>query len=694
MRYVGLRNKNGRIEYVKAYKVNELVDELPRVRLIRGRITKSDEYYYLEDFATFDIESYTLRTDPPQGYMYIWQACIFGVCVYGRTWREFISLLNILETEYELDDHHRMVIYVHNLSYEFQFMRNFINKSYALTNVFATEKRKVLKAIFECFEFRCSYRLSNMSLAKFCETEKGRYVKGVGDLNYHKLRTPTTYLDDVEMSYCIADTIGLYYAIHSLMEHEQDTLATIPMTNTGYIRRYCRRGCRNNGHRGSTSVYRKIFMSCKIDSEVYGLLKECGRGGDTHANRWYSGQIIKDVDSYDSQSDYPAMMLLRKYPMSKFIEYGAIDDMNEFYSLLSSRACLFRLKLKNVRCKESFPSPYIPKSKCMVINGTFDNGRVLTADMLCITVTDIDYRIIEDCYEFDDLTIDKMMVANYGYLPTQLTNSVLHFFEQKTRLKGQIKRSTSKAEKENLEYLYAKSKNRLNSIFGMCYTDPVHDTIELVDGEWKSACADIDESLEKFYRSKNSFLNYQWGVWVTAHAREHLHKFSKRCCKNELYRDTDSCKGFDFDVNEVYKFNAEVIAQCEERGAYANDNGNRYYLGIFENETEKESYHEFKTLGAKKYCYTDSDGLHLTVSGVLKKVGVKELGTIDNFKEGFVFRKAGGVNLWYNDTNEIYSIVVDGTKIITSSNVGMLDGEYTLGITDEYRDLIGGLLNG
>ena len=98
--------------------------------------------------------------------MYQWQMCVEGVVIFGRTWKEFQNLLRFLEKAFFLSSKRKLVVYVHNLSFEWQFLYNFVH----VNNVFATDTHKVLKATADdFFEFRCSYYLSNMSLAKFVE---------------------------------------------------------------------------------------------------------------------------------------------------------------------------------------------------------------------------------------------------------------------------------------------------------------------------------------------------------------------------------------------------------------------------------------------------------------------------------------------------------------------------------------------
>ena len=74
-----------------------------------------------------------------------------------------------------------------------------------------------------------------------------------------------------------------------------------------------------------------------------------------------------------------------------------------------------------------------------------------------------------------------------------------------------------------------------------------------------------------------------------------------------------------------------------------------------------------------------------------KKKGAEELaaaGGLKAFKEGFVFRTAGGTESKYNDDPEVKEIIREGKPIRITSNVYISESEYTLGITGEYRRII------
>lgn len=85
----------------------------------------------------------------------------------GRTWQEFYNFLNRLEF---FAGNYRKVVFVHNLSFEFNFLRNI----FTFDNVFARKSRKVIRCDIKEYniEFRCSYMLANCSLENLSDTYK------------------------------------------------------------------------------------------------------------------------------------------------------------------------------------------------------------------------------------------------------------------------------------------------------------------------------------------------------------------------------------------------------------------------------------------------------------------------------------------------------------------------------------------
>ena len=675
--------KQLKVETIDGFK-NETVYEIRELSLMRHNMECSEStkrgIKYLEIPCAFDIETTNIykkdaagNIDPevrPYAFMYHWQFCINGEVCFGRTWEEFQKLLDDLSRRMDLDNKRRLVIWCHNLNFEFQFFRRFVN----VIDGFYKEDRIPLKVVVEGgIEFRDSYILSNMSLAKFCENEPNviHYKLSGNDYDYNKIRTPKTHMTDYELQYCYNDVAGLVECIRSRMQ--EDTLAQMPMTSTGYVRRDARNAIRKNPKN------RKIFTACRLDATLYTQCRQAFRGGDTHANIRMADQILHDVDSYDIQSSYPACMMINKFPSSAFFR---IKTSTFFNRDLSDYALLMHVRLCGAKYIGECGIPYIALAKCNAITSDkiIDNGRVLYAGIIDLILNDIDLDIIMQEYELTDFYINSIYASRYAPLSDEYKSVIMQYFTGKTSLKGVAGK----------EYEYMKSKNKLNALYGMMCQRIDHDTTIYDGHDYVTTPAVLDDQIEKYYKSHNSFLSYQHGVWVTSHARKRLRDMLRTVGKDVCYCDTDSIKCINGHQDDFEKKNEELIKEAIAAGAYAEDkNGNVQYMGTWEHETKKEKYSEFKTLGSKKYVYRQGDHVVSTVAGVNKKTGssfFKEFG-LESFKHGTRIKDSGHLTAFYND-DEIHEIEIDGEKIITASNVALVDNTYTLGITDEYMDLL------
>lgn len=643
--------------------------------------------HYIGITTAFDIET-TLIDSVEQSVMYIWQ-WQFGedYTVIGRTWDEFLDLQKRIKAV--LPEDRWLVVYVHNLSYEFQFLKGIY--SFYPDDVFAVASRKVVKAdMWGCFEFRCSYKLTNMSLKQFTSKMMVKHQKLSGEeFDYGVKRYPWTELTDEELEYCINDVLGLVEAVNALMARDGDTLQTIPLTSTGYVRRNAKRALKDG------SVHHNFVYSILPDIETYRALREAFRGGNTHANRYYAGDIVENVHSADRSSSYPAVMCNCEFPMSAFTPILPKDLNPDYISrciTIRHKALLLRIGIKNLRLRDPFwGCPYLSKDKCRNIHkavDTEDNGRILEAEYLETTITDIDLRIIMEEYKGEIIFLQGWY-ASYKKLPQALINEVIKYYKDKTELKGVA----------GQEIFYDKAKALLNSLYGMMAQDPVkHNLIFKQEGDWEEDTSLTDEEILG-KSNQRAFLAYQWGVWVTAHSRDALERGIRLVHDTEgadfVYCDTDSVK-YTGSVDWT-GYNAERVAECMDSGSFATDpKGITHYMGVFETEDLKDTgyaYRYFKTLGAKKYAYVEreGEGVHCTIAGVNKKKGGKELdkhGGLSAFAEGFVFREAGGTQAVYNDTPQMDHVVIEGRSLPVTANVAILPSEYTLGITGEYERII------
>ena len=647
------------------YKLIRKTANQKRRRGNQGRRDNSRIYKNL--YCAFDIEA-TNDPEIEQAYMYIWQFQIEDYTVVGRTWDEWIIFLHRIKNELKEDEY--LIVYVHNLSYEFAFIRGVYD--FQNDEVFAIEPRKVLKCeMFEHFEFRCSYLLTNMSLSAFTKQMNVTAKLSGEDFDYSVQRYPWTKLTDQEMLYCITDVISLVEALKVFFSIEGDTFYTIPLTSTGFVRRDIKSAMRH--------FNRQDLKNMLPDYSIFTLLREAFRGGNTKSNRYYSNMVIDEkMLSADANSMYPTCQINDLFPMSPWIHEPDADIERVCRKIYKQkRACLIKVGFRNIRLKDPmWGCPYIPKHKCRYLGEHYnDNGRILYADYFEITLTDLDFRIILDEYDFDEAYIFDFYHCRYGRLPKPMRDQILKYYNAKTELKNV----------EGSELYYMMSKAKLNSIYGMCVQSPVKQNIDYINGEFSTAEDDEIDMLEK--SNKRAFLNYAWGVWTTAHARFRLEQVIKLVGHNFVYCDTDSVKYIESDNIDLSAINDRIKRESiNNNGVAVDSHGIKHYLGVYEVDGE---YKKFSTMGAKKYAYVDlDDSLHITIAGVNKSKGSVEMGCIENFKEGFIFHDAGGTESIYNDAPEITEIIREGQVIEITSNVFIRQSTYTLGITGEYRKIL------
>ena len=609
-------------------------------------IIKSKDKIYYNVAMSFDIETSSFYEDKngviytnddyrklkntvkaeKKAIMYIWQFAIEENVIIGRTWNDFLYFCKKLYDFLNLKERY-IVVYVHNLSYEFQFICKWFN----WIDIFADSERKPIKATTDThFIFKCSYRLSGYSLEVLANNLKSHNIKKmVGDLDYNLIRNSKTPISKEELKYCENDVLIVTSYIDEQI-NEFGNIEKIPLTQTGKVRRYVRKQCFQN------KEYQYFIKELTIEKPEYMLLKNAFMGGFTHCNAMYTNKICQNVTSYDFTSSYPTVLISEKYPMSKGKEVY-VNTENELLNLIKNYCVLVDLQFTNIKTSFMYEQ-IISYSKCRnVKNPLINNGRIVQADTLTITCTDIDFLNIKDLYKWDSMKIGLCYIYKKDYLPKEFIKTILHLYKSKTELKG--------VDGKEVEYLH--SKELLNSLYGMCVTSIVHDTVSFNGAEWTTENGNLDEELKNYNTDKNRFLFYHWGVWCTAYARNNLYTGIRECKDDYIYSDTDSIKIFNADKHKNYfeKYNEWIVKKLEKCLKYHNIpldyispktiKGDIKTLGIWDFDG---FYTDFKTLGAKRYIYRKDDKISITVCGLSKKSG-KEF--IENQQKPFLFFNDG-----------------------------------------------------
>lgn len=599
---------------------------------------------FLQLSAAFDIETTSIEIDGKKiAFMYVWQLCINGYVIMGRTWEQFRYTLVRLKSRFNLGEKRKMFLYVHNLAYEFQFMR----KWFQWNDVFALKSLTPLSAELTDYGIicRCSYLLTGCSLAMLAgKLNDPEIVKKMGDLQYDLVHTSESLLSDAEKGYCIMDVVIVVLYIAMCIMDEKG-VENIPRTKTGYVRRRCRDGVLY--HKELTDKkqrekamfeYRRLMQMLTLKPSEYLLCKRAFAGGFTHANCVHVGQTLEDVTSFDFSSSYPAVMVMDYFPMSRgrLEQFQSEDDFRrkcKLYCLIAD------ITFHNLRPRLDFEF-YISKSKCTDFamkkvkdprtgkerekpDAVFDNGRVVSAKRLTTTVTEIDFDIIDKVYEWDSIEIGLCYSYTRGRLPTDFIKIVVDLYNAKNVLKGI----------EGREKEYMLKKEDLNSTYGMFVTDIVRDEYTYGEDEWNEVIKpDVETKIEEYNKAFSRFTWYVHGLYVTAHARRRLWSGILEAGRDDyIYSDTDSVKMLNADRHRDYieRYNKSVVDDLHKACAYHNipfsmvspvtQKGETKILGQWDFDGH---YTRFKTLGAKRYMIeTDAGKLKMTVSGVNPKRG-------------------------------------------------------------------------
>lgn len=689
------------------YKINGL-----DYNTVKSR--RKDKKTYINIACSFDIESTStyIGEDEKVAFMYAWVFTIKdeNFIYRGRTWDDFLQLCEALENYFKLTEDRVLVVYIHNLGFEFQFMRKYFEWS----DIFAIDNRRPLKALTKGgIEFRDSLILSGMNLKTLAKNLVHHKIeKQVGDLDYSLIRHHETDLSEAEWQYIEYDAlIVLYYITEQLSIYK--SVDKLPLTNTSRVREYVKNNCYNtNGKRDKykSYKYRNLMKDLQLDKPTYVMSRTAFQGGYVHANANKTGHIIKDVYSMDLSSSYPAVMVSEMFPMSKPFKMKVdenfdLDEARKKYNLI------FTVRFKNIISKFPYEN-YISESHCQrLIKPISNNGRVFSAEELITTITDVDFEIISKVYDWDDMQLANVYGFYKAYLPKPIIESIMELYEMKTQLKG--------VKGEEVEYVL--SKGMLNSIYGMTVTDiSKGSSIYNEDDRWDVSDvseSELEEIISKYNGSYNRFLYYPWGVFITAYARRNLWQGILVTGEDYIYSDTDAIKFTNYDKYKWFidGYNQRITKKVQRMCKYHNLDPKRFQpktiegvvkpIGIWELDGH---YSMFKTLGAKRYMveHADTKELHLTCSGLkdnglqyLKKQYKDNITVMENFDDDLFIpaEETGSMSHTYIDHKCILDVTDHHGKTVSVTTLSgvHLEGEsFTLSMTDTYLDFIHKVQNG
>lgn len=696
-----------KIEPVIFRNVAEFISALP----VTPNIFYERKKRYLQICCGFDIETTNIVKshdevvkrrgknetvkiyDRIASYAYHFQFAVNENVLLVRSWNECIETFAKLN-EYAEKRNARIIIWIANLGFEFQFIR----KRIPVTMVFAREMRKPLYFISKRLEFRDCLRLTASNLdylsKNYCTTRKM-----AGDLDYSILRNSKTPLTPAEEQYCINDVVILSEFAQYCFDEYTVNNKNIPYTSTGIVRQMIRDRVNENDEkrRKITNFISRSYIPSK--QKYITDMTFLFRGGLTHANAYNANRIIKNVWGVDLRSSYPAVMLQEYYPMGVFVQCDIkTDGVFITDNIIKTKCCIFIAIFTNLRAKthhtlESKTKIILPQNendrKTALQKMKFDNGRLWKCEngRVKVFLTELDYENYCNYYEWDSMEIVYSRCAPRGKLPEYLLSPLRELYRRKDYLKSMG--ADDKHSPLNTEYKITKMK--INSFFGMCCTRLmfVNPEYNNVKNEWEYV--QTNKSLSALRRG--AFLSPYWGIYITAHARNRLcnviTKIDSDKTKNDvIYYDTDS----------IYFQNEENMKIINEFNARVNAMNTDFDgLGCFD-LIDREPYTEFKTIGAKRYLKRKQNGeICATIAGLngddfVRKYGEKSFDafSISGFSLDAEYTSKRTCFYIDDETTDI----VDGEIMHEYSCAVISETGFQIKLLDEYETVIRDYING
>lgn len=580
-----------------------------------GRMKSFD---YVQLHCGFDIETTTIyngyddlhKHEIYNSFMYIWQ---FSFCSHGyqfvlksNTWKDFEEFCRLLVSK--LSKNQKVLVWVHNLPYEFSFMKGRFYRHFS--DMFCKEHDKPIKFNFmEKLEFRDSMQLHMKGLKglaeDFCQAKK---LKGDLDFTIKRNHLDALNMTEREYRYCDNDVIILSqfdkYVWNNLIIGD-----TIPLTQTGILRSTIKQYLKDNG------IYKRVlnFVNQSFPSkELYFLIMNyLFKGGFCGSNFKIVGDILENLDSFDFESSYPAIMLQPRYrfPRGGFHKNNDIKTIEQFKELAKEKCCFACFRFYDLKPKtaHNFISEHKIYNKSaehiIVLNGKV---RRVVNGFIEVFETEVDLLNYEKFYEWDN---EKSCVVvcyesdriQYG-LDDYITKPLVEALVLKNTLKHQGK-------------VYATEKAKLNSGYGMTTQKLITKEILFDSNSGTFEEKEIDDYNKMI---KNRMFTPYIGIYITAYARNNLLNGIYAYHETTYGYDTDSMKGHFNDMTYINEYNE----QCHRQNRIISEKFDVpldivYNLGCWDKETEHGQYLRYKTLGSKRYLYTtDNKTIHQTVCGL------------------------------------------------------------------------------
>lgn len=663
----------------QTFEAYEIDNVLRQVGCRPGRSMKMEldkKIYYQNIVLTMDIKtSNFIENGEEKSTMYHWQLCIHGLVVMGREWQDLIKVINRISEYYKCDYANRVVIYIQNESFEFQFM----HMHFDWEKVFALSAREPVRALTtNGIEFRCSFSLSALPRENILSLVDGTTMTVITDKNDGKVRNTRTEITEEEYAEYINEvTVLAEYINHKMIEDKG--IAHIKETATRYVRDELRNRTRNARNKKDRAKYNALMADLTLTTDEYVMARKCFAGGFAHYASAFKDKVVENVKSKDFTSKYPYVMLAEGFPMSKGRKVE-IKSMAQLEELAKTSCMMFDVMFKNLQKRDNVGDCYLATDKCAAKeNYDEHDGYIVFAGRIATSMTNVDLEAMKYCYTWDSIAVKNCYVYKKAYLPKAIIEYILELYADKTNLKG--------VENKTAEYL--RKKGLLNSIYGMMVMNIVHDQVEYLRiseiaalykvGEmpWNTIEADVEKAIMDYNQSQRRFTFYPWGVFVTAYARRDLWVAIASLGSDYKYSDTDCVKytgehrKFFEQYNNIIKKKLQKMAEyykIEEDRLHPNGK----WIGVWEDDGD---YDYFKAIGTKQYITSKDKEMKLTLAGLSKKA------------MGYIVETYGNGRKDTDDAGVVHYIAEEPMKVMDAFESGLtIPAEHSGIKMVEYND--------
>lgn len=588
-------------------------------------------------------------------------------------------------------------------------------------------------------------------------------VKVLGnDLNLPKLeydykteRTCNSELTQLDYDYNERDNIIVAYSLFKRWNERGETLETTPLTFTASTKKDRHNFIKDNFGKGELKALNIDNSNVYENFDFYRMCLESYQGGLTTANKnFFNKKIENKIMSIDITSSYPYQMCSRRFPLydKRTVNHFKGDKADTFYSEILHgidfqdlaiktpiRGYFATVEIINLEIKNDNYLLPLSSSNTLYIEGeTLINGKVYKANKIVMSLDHITLSWINRCYYYDDIICKELITTTKDrYLRCGELSFIMNNFRIKQTMKGV----------KGQEINYALAKVNCNNNYGIKVQKPLKDRYDIVNGEViKLEYKDnfnLNLSQEEIYNNfidlkhqqhfKNltgkNFDIFNDGVTVTSTARYMLLDMMIRLTDEKgckvVYADTDSLKFICDDIKSLQQFvlvvNGEITTknkslyrfkEYKELFNVPNDEYEKLCeLGTWDIENKDiddqgniKPYLYFKTLGAKKYVYVDSSGIHTTIAGCSKKVSetmeiyasknnISLINTADKlFNTGVMFDvTCSGRTVSSRENREyeyIQTFTKNGLSLFSNGGIIINDTSYTLNLSKSDENVL------